>query len=93
MKYLIPLLLLFGCKEKKMKLPLHICQPSIHTIEYKTEYVPVIDTLVILQTYDTLPIPPDSFAMRNMGWQESPMYLFSGGKRSDTIKRHTIIYK
>jgi hypothetical protein len=93
MKYLIPLLLLFSCKERELKPPPHRCTPSMHTIEYRTEYVPMIDTLVIIQTYDTLPAPKDSFATRNLGWETSPMYLFSDGKRSDTIKRHTIIYR
>lgn len=90
MKYLLTLLLFVACKP-------HNCPPSTKmAIYYDTVITPVIDTLVIIQTYDTLPelkkdsahwhiILPGSRELR-------PFELFKDGKRSDTIYRHTIVY-
>lgn len=64
-----------------------------------------IDTLVVIQTYDTIfrGISPglDSF-VRETGClffitegsrEERPFPLFKDGKRSDTIRKHTMIYQ
>lgn len=89
MKYL-PLLFLFACKQ-------HICPPPTKmAIYYDTVIKPVIDTLVIMQTYDTLPEPiPDSahwYVILPGSRELGPIELFKDGKRSDTIYRHTTIY-
>lgn len=90
MKYILILLLFVSCKE-------HVCPPPTKmAIYYDTVIKPVIDTLVIMQAYDTLPEPiPDSanWGMILPGSSETrPCELFKDGKRSDTIYRHTIIY-
>jgi hypothetical protein len=55
---------------------------------------PIIDTLVIIQTYDTLPKEPDTLGKAIMvGGLTGPIELFKDGKRSDTMWKNTIIYK
>lgn len=55
---------------------------------------PIIDTLVIIQTYDTLPKEPDTLGKAiMMGGLTGPIELFKDGKRSDTMYKNTIIYK
>lgn len=78
-----------SCKRK----PKHKClPPKIYVTDYKTVFVPQIDTLVIIQTYDTVPYPKDR-TMLNMGYEVAPIVLFKDGKRSDTIERYTRVYR
>jgi hypothetical protein len=89
MKY-IALLLLLSCN--------HVCPPQTKTItNYTTVVKRLIDTLVIIQTYDSVPEPKlDTSGFYgfylNSGWEETPFELFKDGKRTDTIRKHTIIY-
>lgn len=53
-----------------------------------------VDTLVIIQTYDTLKKPKDnSSVFLSVGYEIGPVHLFMYGKTRDTIHRKTIIYK
>lgn len=89
----------YSCKQ-------HVCPPPTIIIT-KTDTVvrPIIDTLVIIQTYDSVPEPKlDTISkvymnnkieqnwLRPGGWYTQPAELFKDGKRCDTIWRHTIIY-
>lgn len=84
MKYSILLLLLFACN--------HNCPPPTRVItKYVEVIVPRIDTLVIIQTYDSVPRNPNAM-MYISGTESGPGELFKDGKRSDTIYKNTIIY-
>jgi hypothetical protein len=87
-KYISILFLLTACND-------HVCPPPFKVrTNYDTVMVPRIDTLVIIQTYDSVPVPSDtssSFYIRWGGWEEAPGSLFKDGKRIDTIRKHTII--
>lgn len=55
-----------------------------------------VDTLVIIQTYDSIPESSidkkSGMWIKDGGWTMMPRTLFKDGKRTDTIKRHTVIY-
>lgn len=88
---LFSILLITACKP-------HVCPPTTKVVtHYDTIVKPRIDTLVIIQTYDSVPEPPIDtsmlyFPVQGGGWEMQPLELFKDGKRTDTIKRHTIIY-
>lgn len=67
-------------------------KPDRDTIWFASH--PIIDTLVIIQTYDTLPKEPDTLGKAiMMGGLTGPIELFKDGKISDTMYKNTIIYK
>lgn len=67
------------------------------TIFLAKEFIPIHDTLVIIQTYDSLPRPVRDttkgvlFVLAG-GWSMQPIELFKDGKTIDTIRKHEIIY-
>lgn len=91
MKYLALLLLFASCKE-------HVCPPPTKLVtHYDTVIRQRVDTLVIIQTYDSIPEPAVDTSnglifLRSGGWEMGPSELFKDGKRSDTIRRTTAIY-
>lgn len=89
MKY-IALFFLFACN--------HVCPPPVKIVtHYDTIGYPVIDTLVIIQTYDTaerITIYDTGFIrFGGSSWEMRPTKLFKDGKRCDTIYKNTTIYK
>lgn len=84
MKYL-SLFLLLACN--------HVCPPTTKVVtHYNTVIEPRVDTLVIIQTYDSVPYPgPDALLLKYYD-ETRPIELFKDGKRSDTIYRRETIY-
>lgn len=87
MKRILPfLLILAACQQ-------HTCPPPTKIItHYDTVERQRIDTLVIIQSYDSIPKPADNIWLRSGGYEMRPEPLFRDGKRADTIYRNTIIY-
>lgn len=83
MKYSL-IFLLFACNHK--------CpSPTRVVTKYVEVVVPRIDTLVVIQTYDSVRRNPNDM-MYLSGTETGPTELFKDGKRSDTIYKNTKIY-
>lgn len=89
MKYILFLLMIAGCKE-------HTCPPPVSVItHYDTVKVPQIDTLVVIQRFDSIPTPKRDSSEPYMTWgmtETRPMELFKDGKRRDTIWQDIPVY-
>lgn len=90
MKKLFVLFLLCSCKQ-------HICPlPTKVITRYDSGFKVRIDTLVIIETIDSVPFPitddTGQFYCLNYGYSVQPNELFKDGKRADTIRRFTIKY-
>lgn len=99
-------MLFIGCADKKKQAA---ASPVIETtfegngreymetkpIEYNIRTVH--DTLVIIQTTDTLLYPDttidEGFYALSGGWSQGPINLFKNGKTKDTVHEHKIVYK